>query len=528
MTLLEFYETNKTPAEDRISNAKDILFVVPDKKFDIAPACARLGLSKYEVATTWGKPNLNLKDEIQTIGALFVLQVGTSQFPEYPVLGDENADAVLRERASLATQDKFVNLHHHDEFSIKDGLGTIDNLCRLLNAQKRSFACVTNHGSIGGWIKQYNKCKEAKVKPIFGMECYFSNYRGDDPELKKQHRSANHITLIAKTKLGFDNLIRIHNDAQLHGFYYSPRANREAFTKWGKGIIALSGCSVGEIASAIAADKEDEAVEAANFLKGAFEEFYIELPMIEYEPQLALNRKLILFAQKSNLPMVITLDSHYLEAEHADTHDVLVAIRYHKTVAELKATGDSFVRNLYYRDIHQIYDLFYKGFTLESGVRCRPYCDDVFTDAVFEKAYENTRQIALHVEDISLDSKIKLPKLAGNGVQTLLEKTRAGFKDRALDHMPNKQEYVNRIKRELDIINKLGWTDYFLIVDRIIGDAKEKFGEFSTGYGRGSAAGSLVAYCLGLTDVDPLRYGLLFERFIDESRGNISACDFEL
>jgi DNA polymerase-3 subunit alpha len=519
MNLAEFYDTNKIPAEDRIPHAKDILFIVPDRKLDISPACARLHLSKYEVAVTWSKPNVNMRDEIQAFDPSFILQIGTSPFPEYPTLSEnESGDATLREQAHLATQDKLVNLHHHDEFSIKDGLGTIESLCKLLNAQRRSFACVTNHGSIGGWIKQYSKCKAANIKPIFGMEAYFSNYRGDDPEIKKQHRSANHITLIAKTKEGFDNLIRIHNDAQLNGFYYSPRANREAFTRWGKGIIALSGCAQGEIASALAADKEDVAEEAARFLMGAFEAFYIELPMIEYEPQLELNRRLIRFAQKMNLPMVMTLDSHYLEPEHADTHDVLVAIRYHKTVAELKATKDTFVRNLYYRDIHQLYDLFYHGFTLESGVKCRPFCDDVFTDAVFEKAYENTRLIAISVEDIKLDSKIKLPKLAGDGIQTLLDKTRAGFKARYLHRMPNVQEYADRIKRELAVINKLGWTDYFLIVDRIIGDAKEKFGAWAVDYGRGSAGGSLVSYCLGITDVDPIRYGLLFERFIDESR----------
>jgi DNA polymerase-3 subunit alpha len=364
------------------------------------------------------------------------------------------------------------------------------------------------------------------------MEAYVSSYRGDDPEEKKKHRSANHLLLIARTMEGFENIIKIHNDAQINGFYYTPRANREAFEKWGRGIIASSACLAGEITQYLAAGEKDKALEAYQFYSRVFDRFYIEIQMIEFGQQQEANKLLIQFAKEVGAPMMCSLDSHYLEPEHAETHDVLLCIRQHKTMLDEEGDENADVwnfdvRNLYYRNLPQIQELYLNGF-VENGEQKPPFKDDIFTDDVFAEAVWNTHALAMEIEDIKLDSAVKLPKLYDNSADILRDKMNEGFLRRGLDKLPNYQEYVDRLQFEYGVIVKLGFTDYFLIVEDMVSYAVKKFGEFSVGLGRGSVGGSLAAYCLGITGVDPIKYGLLFERFISEERGSITACGFEL
>ena len=531
--LTEFYDEKKVPADDRISTEKNILLVVADKKQDIRDFLNEFGIAYSEVSLTWPKTTVDIGQEIEAFEAKVVLQVDCSYSYKYPTgtkgLGYSGLipykDAVID-----AISDMFVGLHHHDEFSIKDGLGSIGyydkaakkwtGLIGLLKAQNRSFCSITNHGSVGGWIKQYNACKNSGIKAIFGMEAYVSNYRGDDPELKKAHRSANHLVLIANTEEGFFNIIRIHNDAQLNGFYYTPRVNREALEKWGKGIIGMSACMAGELPRLLMADKPDEAKETYEFYNRVFDKFYVEIQIIEMEEQREANRRLINFARSVGAPLVLTCDSHYLDSEYAESHDVLMCLRQKKTIVEKREKDDvwSFdVRNLYYRDAGGMYKVFDEGFTDADGEH-KPFRDDVFTDDVFCEAMDNTRKIALGTQNIVLDSTIKLPRLYDNGKEVLRAKVNAGFAARGLIKKENSGEYLKRIKSEFEVITRTGWGDYFLVMERIITDTRAKFGEWAVGYGRGSAAGSLVSYCLGLTGVDPVEYGLLFERFLEEGR----------
>jgi DNA polymerase-3 subunit alpha len=365
------------------------------------------------------------------------------------------------------------------------------------------------------------------------MEAYVGNYRGDDVEEKKKHRRANHLILIARTMEGFQNIIKIHNDAQINGFYYSPRANRESFKQWGKGIIASTACLAGEIPRFLLAGERDKAIETYRFYESVFDKVYVEIQIIEYEEQREANRRLIELAREVGAPLLLTNDSHYLESEHAETHDVLLCIRQHKTLFDNEANEENEdvwnfdVRNLYYRNIDQMRQVFERGFTGKNGFEHLPFKDDVFTEEVFQEAAANTLALAIETEEIKLDSAVKLPKLYDDSKGILRTKTNAGFEARGLDKRPDVQKYLERIRHEFKIITKLGWADYFLVMEKIISETKAKFGEWSCGYGRGSASGSLVSYCLGLTEVDPLQYGLLFERFLDESRGNISACEFE-
>jgi len=512
----EFYDANDVSPKERIPLDKDVLLVVPEKGYDVSRVLAALSMDKTEVAVTWPKYAVDLLPEICAVRAKRVIQVGKWFYKKFEYISDASG---LTQQTELP--DDFVNLHHHDEYSIKDGLGSVKKQNALLKSQRRSFCCVTNHGSVGGWIKQYNECKKSGMKAIFGMEAYVSNYRGDDPEEKKKHRSANHLVLLATTMEGFENVIKIHNDAQMDGFYYSPRVNVEAIQKWGKGIVGTSACMAGEIASALMADDKAKALEVYKAYSEALDKFYIEIQVIEFEMQREANRKLIEFAREVGAPLILACDSHYLEPEHSETHDLLLCIRQRKTIMEQHEKDDvwSFdVKNLYYRNASQMRDVFENGFVDRDGNRCEPFKDDVFTEEVFREAMGNTRKVAVEAAEIELDSTIKLPRLYPDGAEVLEKKAIDGLSTRGFDIHPKSKEYAARLKYELGVIIKMGWADYFLVMDRIVSDTVEKFGEWSIGYGRGSAAGSLVSYCLGLTDIDPVKYGLLFERFLDEGR----------
>jgi DNA-directed DNA polymerase III PolC len=517
---------------------KSILLIGEDG-FEFEPALKWLGLSRREVNTCTPDQAQELIDGNKP---LFTLQCGCNLVQGVPFALDEAGYRGFADAAYGATADKFVGLHHHDEFSIRDGLGSVKQLVALLKAQRRSFCCITNHGVVGGWIRQYKTCMENGIKPIFGMEAYVAQ-RAETLEGRKDFKKANHLVLIASTQEGFYNIIRIHNDAQLNGFYYTPRMNHEAARKWGKGVVATSACCNGEIPSLLLEKKWEDAERLYRFYKECFDEFYIELSLIEAEFQRTVNYLLIEFAQKVGAPMVVTLDSHYLEQEHDDTHSLLMYIRQGKTVKDKKEKDDVWefdIGNLYYRNYEQVNRLFSNGFVEKSsGTVCGPYNDHIFTRAIFEEAVRNTRRIAMQSEEIKLDSTPMLPKVFDNPVQVLRQKINDGFRWRKLaggteyrDIDGNKQvvthsEYAERIKTEFATITELGWTDYILIVEDIVSRAKRDYGEWVIGAGRGSAASSLVAYVLGITDVNPLHYKLLFGRFMDRSRPDCPDIDMD-
>jgi DNA polymerase-3 subunit alpha len=534
VNLHKFYDAVGVPKGDRIKTEKNILLIVPKKDYDVSGLLARMGVGPYEVAITYPKQGVNLIAEVTAAKPEVVIQVDQRFSRKFPLASsDGDWDEHLVQRLKEAVADRFVSLHHHDEFSIKDGLGTVEQLIKVLKAQRRSYCAITNHGSVGGWIRQYNACRAAGIKPIFGMEAYMKRER-------VKERSANHLILLANTEEGFHNIIKIHNDAQLEGFYYDPRANWECIEKWGSGIIGTSACFAGEIPRFLMNEEMDKderferAKEVYDFYKGSFDKFFVELQIIEFEEQRELNRRLIEFCHAVDGQFVIACDSHYLEPEQADTHDLLMMARQNKTVLDKmndKADVWNFeVRNLYYRNAGQVEATFQTGFDAqelvpdEDGlmerqtVRQAPFLDDVFTEEVFQSAMENTHRIAMEIDDIKLDDSIKLPKLYDDSAEMLRQKVNEGFKERGLHKRKDKQVYIDRLLYEFDIIKKLGWPDYFLVMEYIVKWAYENYGEWAVGYGRGSAAGSLISYCLRLTDIDPIEYGLLFERFLDESR----------
>jgi len=517
LTLDDFYDSREVPDKDRVKAPKNVVLVVPGADYDASWFFREVGIDPHEAATTWPKESAPLVQEVAVIEPELVVQVGPERISRrYRWIGEGPVNDGLKEEVHGVVTDHFVVLHHHDEYSLKDGLGTVEQLCKMLKRQRRSFCAVTNHGSVGGWIKQNNECLKAGIKPIFGCEMYVSDYRGDDPDLRKAHRSANHLVLLAKNETGFYNIIQIHNDAQLNGFYYSPRMDHAAAEEWGEGIIATSACMAGEIPrllmsepppreegeedadyelrrAAVRLERRAEAKWIYEHYANCFDEFYIELEIIEFEMQRECNRRLIEFAREVGAPLILSCDSHYLDPTHADTHDLLMYIRQGKTKLDAaekdEDVWDFEVRNLFYRSARQMEEVFRNGFVDGDKNEMPPFEDDVFTEDVFREAMANTLSVARRVEVVELDKTVKLPKLYEDSKEMLREKVNAGFKRLGLNGRPDKDAYVARLRHEFDVITRLGWADYFLIMEKIVSMAKEEFhdevGEWAIGYGRG-------------------------------------------
>lgn len=386
---------------------------------------------------------------------------------------------------------KFVHLHTHSHFSLLDGLSKIEQIIERAKEYKMNSLALTDHGNLYGAIEFYKKAKEAGIKPILGVETYLApngmlNKRPKIDELRY------HLVLLAKNKEGWKNIIKLVTAANLEGFYYKPRIDKELLSKYKNGIICLSGCRSGEIANLILKNKEEEAEKAALWYKENFgEDFYLEIQPHNSE---ALNQKIADLGKKLNIKIVATKDSHYLNLEDKKEHEILLSIQTNAKLAEEERMS-------------------LKKFNLHF---CSP--EEMYKEMRgFEYALEETEKVA---EKCNLEielNKTLLPKFpVENGMDSfeylkklVEEKVKLKYKDIT-------EEIKNRIEYELEIIKKTGFSDYFLIVQDYVNFAKEH--GIVVGPGRGSAAGSIISYILGITAIDPLKYGLLFERFLNPER----------
>jgi len=386
---------------------------------------------------------------------------------------------------------KFVHLHTHSHFSLLDGLSKIEQIIERAKEYKMNSLALTDHGNLYGAIEFYKKAKEAGIKPILGVETYLApngmlNKRPKIDELRY------HLVLLAKNKEGWKNIIKLVTAANLEGFYYKPRIDKELLSKYKNGIICLSGCRSGEIANLILKNKEEEAEKTALWYKENFgEDFYLEIQPHNSE---ALNQKIADLGKKLNIKIVATKDSHYLNLEDKKEHEILLSIQTNAKLAEEERMS-------------------LKKFNLHF---CSP--EEMYKEMRgFEYALEETEKVA---EKCNLEielNKTLLPKFpVENGMDSfeylkklVEEKVKLKYKDIT-------KEIKDRIEYELEIIKKTGFSDYFLIVQDYVNFAKEH--GIVVGPGRGSAAGSIISYILGITAIDPLKYGLLFERFLNPER----------
>ncbi len=410
---------------------------------------------------------------------------------------------------------EFVHLHNHTEYSLLDGACAIvddkGKPAELLNKISKDFnmgaLAITDHGNMYGAVEFYSACRDSGIKPIIGCEVYVA--AGSRLE-KKIERSGNwenyhHLTLLAKDLEGYQNLMELVSLGFTEGFYYKPRVDKETIRKYSKGIIALSGCLAGEVASNLFKEDFESARKVAADYKDTFGEgnFYIEIMDNGLPEQKKIIPYLMDISKKLNIPPVATNDCHYLKKDDAYDHDVLLCIGTAKTIDDpgrMKFSSDQF----YYKSPDEMIKLF----------------------SYIPEACKNTLAIA-EKTNITIDfNQLYLPHYPvpeGETPKTYLEKLcQQGLKSRYGDV---KEIHEKRLSYELGIINKMGFASYFLIVWDFIKYAKAN--RVSVGPGRGSGAGSLVAYSLGITDICPLKYGLLFERFLNPERRSMPDLDID-
>ncbi len=399
----------------------------------------------------------------------------------------------------------FVHLHVHSQYSLLDGACHLEKLVRKAKEFRMPALAVTDHGNLFGAIDFYRLAQKEGIKPIIGCEVYVApGSRLERYPQDGQYEGANHLTLLVKDRIGYKNLIKLVTAGYLEGFYYKPRVDRELLSQHHEGLLALSGCLNSEVCALLAQGDDERALEAAAWHRDLFgpENYFLELQSHGIESQQRVNRGLLQLAKKLGVPVVATNDVHYLNAGDHKAHDVLLCIQTGTTVAEqdrLRFSAEQF----YFKSPQEMQSLFPE----------------------IPEAVSNTLVIAERC-NLQLEfEKVHLPRYQAPPQHTL-ESYLGEISWRGLTERYGKitEEAKARLARELHVIEKIGFAGYFLIVWDFIRFAKER--GISVGPGRGSVAGSLVAYSLGITNIDPLRYGLLFERFLNPER--ISPPDMDI
>lgn len=387
----------------------------------------------------------------------------------------------------------FTHLHVHTEYSLLDGAARINDLAERAAALGMDSIAVTDHGVMYGVIDFYNACKKRGIKPIIGMEAYVSSVSIYEPP---STRSQSHLILLCKNETGYKNLMKLSSIAFVDGFYYKPRIDYELLEKYHEGLIVLSACLAGDIPQFLLNEQYDEAKALALKLKGIFkDDFYIELQNHGIPEQLVVLPRLAFLAKELGIKTVATNDIHYVERDDAEAQDALLCIQTGRFVDEenrMKMASEEF----YLKSEEEMLKAF-------SG---------------YEEAVYNTAEVA---EKCGLEIELggrHLPEFTppdGMGHEEYLRKLCAEGMKKRFGENPGK-DYVDRLEYEIGVISKMGFVDYFLIVWDFIHYAKTH--GIPVGPGRGSGAASIVAYTLEITDLDPLKYSLLFERFLNPER----------
>jgi DNA polymerase III subunit alpha len=399
----------------------------------------------------------------------------------------------------------FVHLHCHSEYSLLDGANRIDDLIRRAQELEQPALAITDHGNLHAAWEFQEKARKAKVKPIIGMEAYVAP---GDRRIKARgvpgSKAYYHLVLLARDMTGYKNLVKLSSLAYTEGFYSKPRVDRELLAKYNEGIIVSSACLAGEVAQHLMEDRQAEAREAAAWYAEWFKDrYYLEVQAHESEGQSQLNTKIFALGEELGLPVIATNDAHFLRAEDHDAHDILLCIGLGKDRSD--ANRMKYDRGLYFKSAPEMANRFSN----------RP---DVLA---------NTLRIADEI-NVEFGKKYHVPAFPlPTGVSTenelLTTLAVAGAKERYGAPLPD--DVQQRLDYELGVITSTGYAGYFLIVADFIKAARDR--GIPVGPGRGSAAGSLVAYSLRITDVCPLKYDLLFERFLNPERVSMPDVDVD-
>lgn len=396
----------------------------------------------------------------------------------------------------------FVHLHVHTEYSLLDGACRIKDLASRLKELGQTACAITDHGVMYGCIEFYRAMKAEGIKPILGCEVYVAPRTRFDKE-GKQDSSAYHLILLCENNTGYRNLVKLVSDANINGFYNKPRCDRETLRKYHEGLICLSACLSGEVARRLIEDDYGAAKKAALDYLDIFGRgnYFIEIQDHGLSGQKKINPYLYRLSEETGIPVVATNDAHYLTEESSEIQRVLTAISTNTTINEKNPLNFN-SKELYIKSGEQMSELFN------------------------EEAISNTVRIADRCNIEIEFGDIKLPKFTAEGVDNNTEYFKRhvwiGLKERYGEPVP--KEAVERAKYELDIIIRMGYVDYFLIVADFISFARSR--DIPVGPGRGSGVGSICAYAMKITGIDPLRFNLLFERFLNPER--VTMPDFDI
>ncbi len=400
----------------------------------------------------------------------------------------------------------FTHLHLHTLYSLLDGAIRMKDLIKTVHAKGMKSVAVTDHGNMFGAVDFYKKAKDAALKPILGLEAYVAGPKGRTDRTEK---IANHLILLAKNKEGYQNIRYLSSMGYLDGFYYHPRIDKQVLREHSRGVIGLTACLGGEVTSAAFRGDMDHARRAASEYKDIFEpgHFFLEVQWNGMEEQNRANDNLKQLSRDLEIPLVATADAHYIKQEDARAHELLMCIASGKTLGDAK------------RMRHTTDKLYVCG-----PDEMRAYFSDV------PEAVDNTQRITDMVEEYNILAKPMLPTFkvpdgySPDAYMAALAKKGLEERFRELPYQVNRDEYMARLELEVGVIQKMGFAGYFLIVQDFINWAKQQ--GIPVGPGRGSGAGSIVAWTLRITDLDPIPYNLLFERFLNPER--VSMPDFDI
>ncbi|MDK2919888.1 MAG: polymerase subunit alpha [Candidatus Petromonas sp.] len=399
---------------------------------------------------------------------------------------------------------KFVHLHLHSEYSLLDGYTRISKLCKTVKELGMDSVAITDHGSMFGVIDFYKEAKKHGIKPIIGCEVYTAARSRHDKDPVKD-KNMGHLVLLAKNNNGYKNLIKVVSKGYTEGFYYKPRIDYELLEKYCDDLICLSACLAGDIQRNIEIDNYDEAKRIALKLNNMFGQnnFYLEIQDHGIEEQKKINEGLIKLSKETGIPLVATNDVHYLSKDDHDIHDILLCIQTGKTVDDTERMKFP-TKEFYLKSPEEMANLFsYASEAIENTVKIAEMCNVEFD-------FSQMHLPKYEVPD-GYTPREYLRKLCYEGLKTRYSEITEEIRD--------------RLEYELKTIERMGYVDYFLIVWDFIKYAKDN--GIVVGPGRGSCGGSIVAYTLNITDIDPIKYNLIFERFLNPERITMPDIDID-
>ncbi len=410
---------------------------------------------------------------------------------------------------------EFVHLHLHTQYSLLDGAIRLDDLFQRAKEFKMPALAMTDHGNMFGAIEFYEMALQNGIKPIIGCELYVATGSRFEKESHSAKEASHHLLLLAKNKTGYQNLIKLVTAAYFEGFYYRPRVDKELLSKHHDGLIALTSCLHGEIPHAIISNNMEHARAVADEYRSIFGDssFYLELQENNIEEQKKVNQGLLEISRKLSLPIVATNDCHYLNPQDAKAHEILLCIQTGKTINSadrMRFSTDQF----YFKSPEEMQRAFsYAPEALKNTIAIAEQCNLEFSF--------NEYKFPPFTPPEGTTIEAYFEKSARDGLEERLAALREASPQ---DFEKRAAEYRQRLEQELQMIEKTGFVSYFLVVADFVNYAKNH--NIPVGPGRGSAAGSLVAYALKITEIDPLPYGLLFERFLNPER--ISPPDIDI